>query len=396
MDWNKTSVNISELKGSSVMKKILFFVDNVGEGGVSKVLLDILENLDYTKYEVTVRTLYGGGPYESHIKKYAKYESCFIIPAYEDTSLRSQLYRKYWGGMLRLPETIFYRCFIREKYDIEIAFVQGWSTKFISGSNNKKSKKLAWVHIDLINWNMADGVFRDLEHHKKAYQKYDKVLCVSEAVKESMEKKYEIFNNSVIYNPINKNKIREASKEEAKFNFSKNSVNIISIGRLGYQKGYDRLINICNKLNQENLNFNLLIIGDGDEKQNLQQLIDKYSLKDSVHLVGFKENPYSYLKAADLFVCSSRGEGFSLVVAEAMTLGIPILTVNCSGPEELSNKGEFAMLVENTDQALFEGLKEMIINDDLRTHYAQMANKGASQFSLKNFMEKLQLIFDEN
>ena len=103
-------------------------------------------------------------------------------------------------------------------------------------------------------------------------------------------------------------------------------------------------------------------------QKKLKQLIDKYSLKDSVHLVGFKENPYSYLKAADLFVCSSRGEGFSLVVAEAMTLGIPILTVNCSGPEELSNKGEFAMLVENTDQALFEGLKQMIINNDLRNH----------------------------
>ena len=86
----------------------------------------------------------------------------------------------------------------------------------------KKSKKLAWVHIDLINWNMADGVFRDLEHHKKAYQKYDKVLCVSEAVKESMEKKYEIFekifNGSVTQTEFEKQNSDVSSQIDSKQN----------------------------------------------------------------------------------------------------------------------------------------------------------------------------------
>lgn len=378
------------------MKKVLFFVDNLDEGGVSKVLLDILENLDSTKYKVTVKSLYGGGTYEERIKQYAEYESCFIIPEYDDTSLRSRLYRKYWGGMLRLPELIFSRWFIREQYDIEIAFVQGWSTKFIGGSSNKKSKKIAWVHTDLVNWNAADGVFKDLSHHRKTYEKYDKVICVSHAVKNGMEQKYNLVGCEVLYNPINKGRIIEMSKDTTSYNYLEDGINLITIGRLSYEKGYDRLITVCNKLNLNQINFRLLIIGEGIERNKLENLIYQFDLNDKVKLIGQQENPYKYLKSSDLFICSSRGEGFSLVVAEAMTLGVPVLTVDCAGPEELSNKGEFAMLVENTDQALFEGLKQMIINNDLRNHYAQMASKGAHQFSLKIFMENLQLILDEN
>ena len=218
------------------MKKILIFVDSLNEGGVSKVLLDLLENINKEKYDITVMTLYNQGVYIDEVRKYVKYKYCFNIPAANDNSLKAKLYRKYWGGMLRLPESFMYRWFVKEKYDIEIAFMHGWSTKFISGSNNRASKKIAWVHVDLVTWNRVDGVFKNLEHHKKAYSKFDEVLCVSQTVKKGVDKKYNVKNARVLYNPINREKILKLSNEEVDDIKLSSKFKLISVGRLSEEK----------------------------------------------------------------------------------------------------------------------------------------------------------------
>ena len=132
------------------MKKILFFVDNFDEGGVSKVLLDLLENINLDKYQITVMALYGGGIYQKRFEQFARIKHCFIIPDSNDQTLKTNLYRKYWGGMLRLPEKLFYKWFIRENYDVEVAFFHGWSTKIIGGS-----LKLTWLDSGRISFKTS-------------------------------------------------------------------------------------------------------------------------------------------------------------------------------------------------------------------------------------------------
>lgn len=394
MDWNKTNVNISELKGSSVMKKILFFVDNFDEGGVSKVLLDLLENINLDKYQITVMALYGGGIYQKRFEQFARIKHCFIIPDANDQTLKTNLYRKYWGGMLRLPEKLFYKWFIRENYDVEVAFFHGWSTKIIGGSLNKKSKKIAWVHTDLVNWNAADGVFKNLNHHKKTYEKYQRVISVSHNVQNGMKQKYGLEGCEVLYNPINKTKILTQAKETVDYKPLPNTINLITVGRLSYEKGYDRLITACHQLNVDQLNFQLIIIGEGPERKKLEELIQQFNLKDKVKLLGQQDNPYKYLKLSDLFICSSRGEGFGLVVAEAMTLGIPVVTVDCAGPRELSNNGEYALLVDNSEEELYKGIKQLILDKELRFQYQERSLIGANQFSLEKFIKQVESILD--
>ena len=376
------------------MKKVLLFVDNLDEGGVSKVLFDLLENINREKYDITIMALYNNGMYKDKIKEYGKFKYCFDIPEPNDNSLKANLYRKYWGGMLRLPEKFMYKWFIKEKYDIEIAFIHGWSTKFISGSNNKKSKKIAWVHADLVTWDRVDGVFKSLEHHKKAYSKFDEVICVSQIVKEGIEKKYNVKNAKVLYNPINREKILKLSNEKIDDINHSNKFKLISVGRLSKEKGYDRLLRVVKKLVNEQIGCELLIIGSGKEYDKLNSYIKNNNLEYNIKIVGYKENPYKYVKSSDLFVCSSLSEGYSLVIAESLVLGIPVVSTKCSGPIEILRNGENGLLVENSEEGLYKGLKEIINSNELYINYKNRAVKEGTKFGVDNFIKSLEEILD--
>ena len=376
------------------MKKILIFVDSLNEGGVSKVLLDLLENINKEKYDITVMTLYNQGVYIDEVRKYVKYKYCFNIPAANGNSLKAKLYRKYWGGMLRLPESFMYRWFAKEKYDIEIAFMHGWSTKFISGSNNRASKKIAWVHVDLVTWNRVDGIFKNLEHHKKAYSKFDEVLCVSQTVKEGVEKKYNVKNARVLYNPINREKILKLSNEEIDDIKFSSKFKLISVGRLSEQKGYDKLLRIFKKLKNDGLDIELILVGNGNKYNELNEYIVENKLEKDVTLLGFRENPYKYVRASDLFICSSISEGFSLVIGEAMAIGVPIVSVDCPGPNEVLGFGKYGKLVNNNEEDLYNGIKEMINNRALYKKYKNKANERGKMFSINKFINKVESILD--
>ena len=376
------------------MKKILIFVDSLNEGGVSKVLLDLLENINKEKYDITVMTLYNQGVYIDEVRKYVKYKYCFNIPAANGNSLKAKLYRKYWGGMLRLPESFMYRWFVKEKYDIEIAFMHGWSTKFISGSNNRASKKIAWVHVDLVTWNRVDGIFKNLEHHKKAYSKFDEVLCVSQTVKEGVEKKYNVKNARVLYNPINREKILKLSNEEIDDIKFSSKFKLISVGRLSEQKLYDMLLRIFKKLKNDGLDIELILVGNGNKYNELNEYIVENKLEKDVTLLGFRENPYKYVRASDLFICSSISEGFSLVIGEAMAIGVPIVSVDCPGPNEVLGFGKYGKLVNNNEEDLYNGIKEMINNRALYKKYKNKANERGKMFSINKFINKVESILD--
>ena len=378
------------------MKKILLMVDNLDEGGVSKVLFDLLDNIDKEKYDITVMALYNNGIYKDKIKSYGRYIYCFNPPNEKDNSIKGTLYRKYWGGMLKLPESFMYKWFVKEKYDIEIAFIHGWSTKFISASNNKKSKKIAWVHADLVTWNKVDGVFKNLDHHKNAYSKFNEVVCVSKTVKDGIEKKYGVKNAKVIYNPINREKILNLSNEKIEDIKFTSKFKLISVGRLAEEKGYDRLLRVFKQLDDEGFDLELTIIGSGEKYNELNDYIEENNLKDKVFLLGYRENPYKYVKNSDLFVCSSISEGFSLVIGEAMAIGVPVVSVKCQGANEVLGFGEYGMLVNNDENSLCNGIKMLIDNKKLCDTFKSKVIERGSMFSIRRFIEEVDDILNTN
>ena len=151
----------------------------------------------------------------------------------------------------------------------------------------------------------------------------------------------------------------------------------------------------CNKLNKDNIKYELWILGEGWARPKLEELIDKYNLTN-VKLLGFKENPYKYIKQGDLFVCSSINEGFSLVIAEAMILGLPVISTNCSGPNELLNFGEYGYMVENNEEALYKGLKEIISNDEKLKYYKKKSSERVYFFNYKNRISDIERLFNDD
>lgn len=372
------------------MKKVLFVVENLGGGGAEKVLLTLIKNLDKSKYDITVYTIIETGVYVDEMKKYCKVKHA--LKDYNKYSFLGKLYYKVKCKLIyKLNIKIVYKWLIKDKYDVEIAFVEGFDTKLVSSSNNENSKKYAWVHIDMIERPYADGYYKKIEDQRNAYSCFQKVVCVSQQAKDQYEKKFNLKNSIVIYNPIDTNEIKKYRK---KYEVKKEFV-FCAVGRLEDQKGFDRLIEAFIEINKYYPNFILNIIGDGSKGIELKRLVSENKLNDKIKFTGFIKNPYEVMAKSDMLICSSRSEGYSLVVAEGMCLGLPILTTDCTGPNELINKGEFGILVENNLDGITKGILEVFENINKLYEYHELSLKRSSYFGIGETIQKVECLLNE-
>lgn len=369
-------------------KKILFLIESFAGGGVEKVFIDLINNMDISKYDVTVMSIWDYGVRKKDLRKDVKYKS--IFPNIKGIS---RIFHKF---VEKSDGKLLYKLGIREKYDIEIAFIEGRATKIIGASTNKYSKKIAWIHIDLSQGHWTSMVFKeDTELEKSYYKKFNDLVFVSKSAKEGFIK---IFGDNfpkmhVKYNPVIAPDVIRKSKEEISDIVKPTDKKLlVTSGRLVSQKGFDNLLEACNKLNRDGLNYELWILGEGWERAKLQELIEKYKL-NNVKLLGYKENPHKYIKEGDLFVCSSRNEGFSLVIAEAMMLGLPIISTNCSGPNELLEFGKYGMMVSDGKETLYEGLNKLLSSDELLKYYKEKSQRRQSFFNYKQAIESIEKLF---
>lgn len=374
-------------------RKVLFIIESLSFGGAEKVLTVFLKHFDYEKYEVTVCPIVDTGVYCDEVKRYISHYRPIV--SFKHSTIRNLWNRiKYKLIYSILPLSVVYKWFVPKGNDVEIAFCEGYDTKLLSKANSR-STRIAWIHTDLADnpWPIQLGIFRDERDEKKAYSAFDRIVCVSKTVEISFNKKYGLEDRTcAIYNPIDIEDIRNKAGEEIK---SKDGVfNIISIGRLVPQKGYDRLLGVVKRLHGEYPSINLLILGEGEERPNLEQYIHDNKMESYTKLPGFNKNPYKQLVNADLFVCSSRAEGFSLVIAEAMALGVPVLSTYCSGPNELLGDGEYGILVKNTEEDLYKGLKLVVNGRINRMEYTERAAQKIREFDVAHTIKRIEEIIN--
>lgn len=374
------------------MKKVLFVIESLGGGGAEKVLTTIVKNLDRTKFEVTVLTVVETGVYVDEVKKYCRLKT--MLPDYNalKSPIEKMKYKiKYKFIYSAKPESV-YKKYVREQYDVEIAFVEGYVTKFVMGSPNVNSKKICWVHIDMEKNAYADQYFNSIEEEKRIYSQYDEIVGVSNSVKEVFERKFALTNTiSVIYNPIDMKEILEKSCEKIPFKRNKD-LQIVTSGRLEPQKGYDRLITALGKISKENKSFHVWILGEGSMHAKLENLIHINHLENMVTLLGFQRNPYPWIAGSDAFVCTSRAEGFSLVIAEAMVLKTPVFSVDCSGPNELLDYGKYGILVENTEEQLTDMLRKLILKKIDLEDLKKKSEQRSKEFNINKVMKQIEEI----
>ena len=391
-------------------KKILFLIHTLQVGGAEKVLVNLVNNMDQDKFDITVMTVINTGAFRKELNTNIKYKTIFDIKflnkknekddnkssgnLFSKTSkvknLLASFYKFYWRHANCKK---IYNKYVKDDYDVEIAFLEGVASKIIANSTNEKSKKIVWLHVDLINERKTEKFFKNIEDESNNYNKFDKVVGVSKYVVDQAIKKYGLNPERTIveYNPIDKEEIETKSKE--KIDIQKDKFTMVTIGRLSIQKGYDRLLKVIKKLNEDKIEFDLWIIGVGAEEDNLKSYIEENNLSN-VKLLGYQNNPYKYINLADMFVCSSRAEGFSTVVSEAVILEKPIVTTECSGMREmLGENAEYGIICENNEEALYNSLKEIMTDENKFKYYTDKVKERKDFFEIKETVKSIEKLF---
>jgi glycosyltransferase involved in cell wall biosynthesis len=373
--------------------KLLFLIESLSGGGAEKVLSVLLKHIDKTKFDITLCTIVDTGIYAAEVRKYVNYTSVLGNPQKKGL-LGKILYKILYLLIYRiLPSQLIYTLFIPKGNDIEIAFVEGFCTKILSHSTNKKAQKIAWVHTDLINNHWITSVYKNEEEEKQSYQKYDKIIGVSNTATNAINRLYSINNAITLYNPIENDNIIKRANEFISLPPKTQSIRIVTVGRFVPQKAYDRLLRVINRLYENGYPIELWILGDGEQRPILEEYIHTHSLNEIVTLWGFQKNPYPYLKHSDIFVCSSVSEGYSTAVTEALILELPVITTACSGMDELLLNGKCGLITENSESGLYEGIKHVLDNTNLLASYKQNILKHQERFLLSNQMTQIENFF---
>lgn len=354
--------------------KFLIHIPQLIYGGAEKVLVDFANYLVENGHEVEVVETYERGFLKSEFDSKVTFNSICsnqytkkYYVSFDEILKEKNIFKKLKKVLKKIFITIigyerlaYYfakKKYKNKKFDVAINYLETQSPKFIIKSINA-NKYLQWIHIDISK--VKDIYFIDKQ--VKFYKKLDSIICVSKIAKSSFDEKYiELRKKTVvIYNFYNVNKIKKMSEGESIFN--SNDFNILSVGRLVEQKGYERAIDVFYRLKQEGYKFKWYIIGDGILKKGIQKKINELELNKNICLLGIKDNPYPYIRQCNLFFLPSLYEGFPTVTIEAKVLEKPVLSTEVSGIKEQIINGETGIIVDNNQLSIYFELKSILKN----------------------------------
>lgn len=377
-------------------KKILIRIGSLRHGGAEKVLVTFLKNLSPDKYEVDLLLNLYSGKYLTEVPNwvnvmYLNYGE--MITTNRPKDIPKKAYRVVYQRLLKkYPKILYKRKLANKQYDIEFAAIHGFMDEILN-SPLKSSKKLMWIHNDL---TQVEGYTKD---KIRRFFNYDKVMVISKKIQEtfedlavSPEEKSKIVR---IYNPLDTQEIlTKAEGDIEQYHFEDSIPSFISVGTVFPQKGFDRLLKVHKKLLDEGLMHQLLIVGDGYDFENIKKLKSDLKLDNTATMLGFTDNPYPYFKKADFYILSSRYEGFPTVLFEAMTLKKNIIATDVSGVKEMLNDGEFGLITENSENGIYNGMKQALTNPESFTTYQDKLKNYEMPFNLKNSVKGITDIID--
>ena len=382
-------------------KKVLFVINTMGRAGAETALLELLRRIDKSEYEVSLFVLTGQGEMLSQIPDGVKLvnKNPDMSSVHDDEGrkhLRQVVMRslsKDFNGfkllpyfatngikMLQkknvLPDKLLWRAIsdsasrTTKKYDYAIAYIEGAAAYYVADHVNAE-KKIAFIHID---YEKA-GYTRELD--KDCYLQFDKIFGVSQEVTDVFLKVYPELKEKtgIFHNMLNCERIREKADLGDGFTDGFTGTRILTIGRLMKQKAFEVSIKACRILKDKGENIRWYVLGEGDQREKLTEYIKKLGLEEDFLLLGSTDNPYPYLKQADLYVHCSRYEGKSIAVQEAQILGKPIIVSDCSGNREQVIPEENGLICNFTSKDIAESVIELIHDKEKRDYLANNALK---------------------
>ena len=343
--------------------KILFRHRSMEMGGVEKVMLSLLNNLDKEKFDMTVLLSLNQGELRNEFPHHVR--KIYLVDGKEDLSTnpvlqKVQLLQRKWKleKFRKNPEKID-REILKNEFDVEIAMTYNDFDPVLN-SSNKNSKKIGWFHSEIDLPKLQPLVPQILEQ----FPQFDHMVYCSEKIMQIMHRSYPNLKyppESVIINAVPVDEIRKKSEE--KIPDFKNRPVFVSVGRLHTRKGYHKLMDAHHKLLKEGFEHSVVIIGDGEELPNLLIQQKKLGVEETFILAGNKMNPYPYIKNADFFIMPSESEAWPLVISEALILQKPIIATRVGDVELMIEDDKTGHLIRYDTSEIYEAMKKFLTDE---------------------------------
>lgn len=394
-------------------KRLLFVIESLTLGGAEKSLVTLLNLLDYSKYDVDLLLFAQGGafqkllPVEVNLLPVPEYFAYTSIPWSNPAEkikrpgmllaqlrysvvLRTGEYNNKEKAVLQWESSA--NCFrtMEQEYDVAIAYAQGVPTFFVAEKVRAK-KKAAWINAVY----KPEG--RYLDFIRPMYEKFDSVNAVSESLAAQMQELFEIPapKMMIIKDILDVDFARKMAQlpSDATAEMNGSGVKILTVGRLANMKGHDLAVDAAKLLRDRGLDYTWYAVGDGDLRKSLEQQIAANGLQNRFILLGSRSNPYPYFAACDLYVQTSRFEGFGITLAEAKMFHKPIVTTNFDAVGAQFANEQNGLIVDISAEAIADGIQRMLTDTDLRERC--IANVQAEKLGNTEEMEKLYRMIEE-
>lgn len=388
-------------------KKILFVIESLACAGAERSLINLLSIIDYTKYDIYLQLFNYSGELQKYLHPQVK-----VLKPLKYFKFCS---RKKWKQLFSLDISflfarMIYSLAIRcgklchsdkarilwrvatplikpssNEYDIAIAYAHNFPTFYVANKVTA-NKKIAWVNVDL-HLNKTNKLFQ-----VQFYNKFSNIVTVSDSAFKEFQTLYPQFTQKtcIIYDILCEKIIKHYAAEQCALITSNDTVTILTVARLnGLQKGYDILLNTCKILKDRGVNFIWYAIGEGDYRPIIEKFISENHLENHFKLLGIKSNPYPYFNKCDLYVQTSRHEGYGLSIAEARILNKPVVTTEFDAVWNQMVQGKNGIVVPIDAIAVADAIQDLIENPEKRkeiSDYQQSEKKGT--------IEELQKFYD--
>ncbi len=350
-----------------IPSKMLFLIHTNIEGDTERVLINLLRSLPQSMFDIELISIFKGDlPSDLNHIKYR------------------WIFKRVFRGNVHLFKLFTPRFLFRKlvgnpnDYDIIVSFLHSPTMRIAAGAKGGSAKLVNWIHNEFETDGQLSRLFRNKKEFDEAMQSYDRTIFVAESARQSTITllPYLADKSQTIYNTIETDVIRNRANEpvgDTKL-FKPDVLNIISVGRFAKVKAFDRLLRITRRIADAGIKVHLHLLGKGTLEADYRKIISSLGIESMVSIHGFVENPYKYVAAADLFVCSSLHEGFSTAVTESLIVGTPVVTTFCSGMEELlGSNGEYGIITPNDEEALTAAVMDLVCDREKLKLYAKQA-----------------------